>query len=75
MRTTVNLDPDVEAAVAALRADRSLGLSEAINELARRGAALTSRPSPIFSQSTVRLGLEFDVSNVSEALDVLEASG
>ena len=74
MRTTVNLDPDVQAAVAALRADRSLGLSEAINELARRGAALTSRPSSVFSQPTVDLGLRFDVSNVSEALDVLEAS-
>ena len=71
----MNLDPDVEAAVAALRAERSLGLSEAINELARRGAALTSRPSPVFRQTTVTLGMRFDISNVSEALDVLEASG
>jgi hypothetical protein len=31
MRTTVNLDPDVAAAAERLRAERNIGLSEAVN--------------------------------------------
>ena len=49
MRTTVMLDENVAAAVARLRRDRGLGVSAAVNELARRG--LTSQPSKtVFAQ-------------------------
>ncbi len=70
MRTTVDLDDDVAAAIKRLRAERGLGLSEAVNELARAG--LTARPrSGRFRQRTARFGLRLDVSNVAEALETL----
>jgi len=71
MRTTVNLDDDVSAAVQRLRNERHLGLSEAINELARAGLA-GGRPQRRFKQRTANLGLHIDVSNVAEALERLE---
>ena len=71
MRTTVNLDPDVAAAAEQLRAQRNIGLSEAVNELARAG--LRARPeSKQFRQRTRALGLRVDVSNIAEALDLLD---
>lgn len=48
-----------------------MGLSEAVNELARKG--MGARPvKRRFRQRTARLGISIDVSNVAEALDVLE---
>ncbi|HVC23910.1 MAG TPA: ribbon-helix-helix protein, CopG family [Candidatus Dormibacteraeota bacterium] len=71
MRTTVTLDPDVAAALAQLRRRRSLGLSAALNELARAG--LSNRPNPTrFRQRSAALGVRLDVSNVAEALEVLD---
>lgn len=60
------------AALAELRRRRSLGLSAALNELVRRG--LVDRPPAPnrFRQRTAALGLRLDVSNVAEALEVLE---
>jgi Arc/MetJ family transcription regulator len=73
MRTTINLDPDVAAAAEQLRRSKHIGLSEAVNELAR--AAMRSRPARApFRQRTHDLGLTLDVSNVAEALDVLDAA-
>jgi hypothetical protein len=43
MRTTVLLDDDVAAAVQRMRAERNIGLSEAVNELARAGLAVPSQ--------------------------------
>ena len=73
MRTTVKLDSDIEMAVEQLRAESGLGLSEAINELARRGLA-TRRKRRTFKQRTSSLGVAIDVSNVAEALELLEGS-
>jgi len=42
MRRTVRLDDDVAAAVERLRGDRSIGLSQAVNELVRAG--LVAKP-------------------------------
>jgi hypothetical protein len=71
MRTTVEFDEDTARAVEALRRERGIGVSEAVNELIRR--ALLPRPAPAaFQQRTRRLGLRIDVSNVAEALEVLE---
>jgi hypothetical protein len=73
MRTTVRLDPDVAAAAEQLRRERHIGLGEAINELARAG--MRARPSqPAFRQRTRAMGLRVDVSNVAEALELLDAS-
>lgn len=71
MRTTVEFDPDTAKAVERLRRERGLGVSQAVNELIRRGL-LQSEPRPKFEQSTRSLGLRIDVSNVAEALETLE---
>lgn len=71
MRTTVTLSPDVAAAVAALQKERGLGVSAALNEIARRGLVGTERGRP-FRQRTSPLGLHVDVRNVAEALDLLD---
>jgi hypothetical protein len=71
MRTTVTLDDDIAAAVRQIRRERRLGLSEAVNELARAGLAARPRQRP-FRQRGVRIGLKVDVSNVADAIDVLE---
>jgi Arc/MetJ family transcription regulator len=71
MRTTVSLDDDVAAEVARLRRDRSIGLSKAVNELARAGLAAKESAKP-FRQRTARLGLKLDVTNVAEALELLD---
>ncbi|MGI8533919.1 MAG: ribbon-helix-helix protein, CopG family [Candidatus Limnocylindrales bacterium] len=71
MRTTVRLDDDVVAAVERIRRDAGMGLSEALNHLARSG--MVERPSPrAFKQRTVRLGLRIDVSDVADAIETLE---
>ncbi len=73
MRTTVNLDDDVAAAIEQVRARRRLGLSEAVNELLRAG--LSSRPRRArYRQRTSELGLLVDVTNVAEALEVLDGA-
>jgi hypothetical protein len=71
MRTTVTLDDDVAAALDRIRRTRKLGLSEALNELARAGLAAGS-PARRFRQRTARLGLRLDVTNVADALEVLD---
>jgi metal-responsive CopG/Arc/MetJ family transcriptional regulator len=72
MRTTVSLDDDVAAAVEELRRSKHVGLSEAINELIRAGMASAPRRRRPFRQRSADLGLRIDVSNVAEALDVLD---
>ena len=71
MRTTVEFDEDTAGAVAQLRRERGLGVSEAVNELIRRGL-LRREPVEPFRQPTRPIGLKIDVSNVAEALDLLE---
>lgn len=71
MRTTVKLDDDVAAAVQRLRAERGLGVSEAVNRLARAG--LTVKPArSAFRQRSAPLHLMVDVTNVAEALELLD---
>jgi hypothetical protein len=74
MRTTVSLDDDVAAAVEEVRRTRHVGLSEAVNELARAGW-LRRGGVVVFHQRTSDLGIRIDVSNVAEALDVLDGPG
>jgi Arc/MetJ family transcription regulator len=73
MRTTVDLDDDVLAAVEQLRREEGMGLSEAVNRLARAGL----RPRPVrspFRQRTAALEFAVDVRNVGEVLDLLDES-
>lgn len=71
MRTTVTLDADVAAAVERLRRERGLGVSGAINELARRGLAIPAQREP-FVQSTSRGDALIDVTDVSDVLETLD---
>ena len=74
MRTTVTLDDDVAAAVQRLREERHIGPSAALNELVRAGLR-TPRSRPEFRQQVYDLGLRIDVSNVAEALELLDDEG
>lgn len=74
MRTTVTLSDDVAGAVERLRQERGVGVSEAVNELVRRGLA-TPRPHVQFVQKTHRMNARIDVSNVWEAIETVDGPG
>jgi hypothetical protein len=74
MRTTVVLEDDVAAAVARLRQERSLGLSEAVNELVRAGLRAKEAPRSLVERPRP-MGALVDVTNIAEALDALEGPG
>jgi hypothetical protein len=71
LRTTLTLADDVAAAVERLRRERSIGLSDAVNELVRAGltAERTARP---FRQKSHDLGEGVDFSNVGDAIETLD---
>lgn len=71
MRTTVRLDPQVAAAAENLRRQRNIGLGEAVNELARAGLTRSEKPAR-FQQRTASVGLQLDVSDVAETLELLD---
>jgi hypothetical protein len=71
MRTTIDLDEDVAAAVAHIRRERRVGVSQAVNELARAGLT-AKRGRRRFRQRTARLTIRVDVTNVADTLDILE---
>jgi hypothetical protein len=71
MRTTVTLDDDVAVAVARVQRDENIGVSAAVNRLIRQ--ALTREPARSrFVQQTSSGHARIDVSNVAEALDLLD---
>lgn len=70
----MTLDDDVAAAVEQMRKESGIGLSQALNELARAGLR-APRASAAFKQRTHPVGLRIDVSNVGEALELLEGPG
>ena len=55
MRTTVTLDPDVDALLRKLMAERGLSFKQALNEAVRSGLA-TDRPRRRFRQPTFQMG-------------------
>lgn len=71
MRTTVRLDPEIAAAAEQMRRERHISLSEAVNELARAGLRHTEEPGS-FVQRTANVGLRIDVTNVADALELLD---
>ena len=72
MRTTIDLENDVAAAIERLRKEGSIGLSEAVNRLVRAGLIAMRSASAPFEQRTQPMGLKIDVTNVAEALEALE---
>lgn len=73
MRTTVEFDADTAKAIEAVRRERGLGLSEAVNELIRRGLLAQPVQAP-FRQRTAPLGVMVDISSVADALEVLDGA-
>jgi ribbon-helix-helix CopG family protein len=73
MRTTVEFDDDTARAVDAMRRERGVGVSEAVNELIRRGL-LPHPAAPAFHQRTAPLRLRVDVSNIADALEALDGA-
>jgi hypothetical protein len=73
-RTTVTFDDDVAAAIEHLRAERAMGVSEAVNQLVRAGlkAANTKKPTRRFRQESRPLGMLVDVTNVWKAIEEAE---
>jgi hypothetical protein len=71
MRTTVTFSDDVAAAVERVRRERSIGLSEAVNDLVRAGL-LQQRAARPFEQRTHDLGDGVDFSNIADAIETLD---
>lgn len=73
MRTTVMLDQDVQAAVDRIRREDGIGVSEALNRLARAGLDRGQHAERRrFVQRTQRLGIRIDLSSVQDALEQLD---
>jgi len=74
VRTTITLADDVAAAVEEHRRSRSLGLSEAVNELVRAGLT-AERPRARFKQVSHDMGAAaVDYANVAETLETLDGA-
>ncbi len=72
MRTTITFADDVAKAVERVQRERSVGVSEAVNDLVRRGLA-AEPPATSFRQRTHDLGPpRIDIANVAEALETLD---
>jgi Ribbon-helix-helix protein, copG family len=71
VRTTVTLADDVAAAVERLRRERGIGMSEAVNELARAGLTKQAAAKP-FAQKAHDLGRGIDFSDVGDAIETLD---
>ena len=76
MRTTITFERDVAAAVERLRRERSIGPSEAVNELIREGLRSkgSKRSKREFHQRSQVVGLRIDVTNVADALEQLDGT-
>jgi hypothetical protein len=71
MRTTVTFAEDVSAAIDQFRRERALGLSDAVNELIRRGLVAPASRKP-FVQKTYPMGAKIDLANIGEAMEIAE---
>lgn len=71
MRTTITFDPDVARAVEKIRRERGAGVSRVVNELIRNGLRHPAGGRR-FRQRSKAIGLQIDVTDVAEALDLLE---
>ncbi|WP_419919908.1 CopG family transcriptional regulator [Candidatus Poriferisocius sp.] len=71
MRTTITLAADVAAAVEGLRRCEGIGVSEAVNRLARDGLA---KPNVVsrYQHASYEMGERIDISNIGEVLGLLD---
>jgi len=67
MRTTVTLDPDVEAKLRALMRERGVSFKVAINDSVRAGLASSSQPSRRFRVHAKPMGVRPGI-NLDKAL-------
>ena len=72
MRTTITFADDTAAAVEHLRTKRGIGVSEAVNELVRRGLTTAVERRPVSTTAHDMGEFLIDVSNVAEAIEQLE---
>lgn len=72
MRTTIDFQPDVEKAIQRRRRQTGKGLSETVNELLRESLVSRDQPRSSFAINAKAMGARIDVSNVAEALDILD---
>jgi hypothetical protein len=70
VRTTINLDDDVASEVAKLQRERGLGLSAAVNELARAGFR-TARQEYHYEHVSHDMGALVDLSDIADVLELL----
>jgi Arc/MetJ family transcription regulator len=71
MRTTINLDDDVASEVAKLQRARGIGLSAAVNELARAGFQ-TAHQEYHYEHTSREMGALVDISDVADVLELLD---
>lgn len=74
MRTTITLEPDVAAAVERLRRSENIGMSAALNRLARAGLVERASRSG-YVHRTHEMGQLIDVNNVGDVLTLLDETG
>jgi SOS response regulatory protein OraA/RecX len=74
MRTTITFDDDVAAVVIQEQRRNGAGVSAVVNELIRKGL-VGSKPAQPFVQATSDMQGRIDVTNVAEALEVLDGPG
>jgi hypothetical protein len=72
MRTTVTLEKDVAAAIASLRRERGLGLSEAVNDLIRKGLMYRPSRKPFVQRSQSMGPPLIDLTDIGWALEQIE---
>ncbi len=70
MRSTFVLDDDVAAEVERLRRSEGIGISEAVNRLARAGM-VRPRRTP-YRHRSADIGLRIDVTDIGAVLDLLD---
>lgn len=55
-----------------MRRERGIGVSSAVNALARAGLVASKGDAPTYRIEPAALGLQVDVDNVAEALEILD---
>lgn len=72
MRTTITLDPDIAAAVERLRGEAGIGLSEAVNRLARAGLVVELDKTYHVEIPSRSMSARLDYTNISDTLALLD---
>ena len=71
MRTTLTLQADVAAAVERLRRSDGIGVSEAVNRLAREGLA-KAQASSSYEHDSYDMGQKLDVTDIGDVIGLMD---